>query len=254
MTVENTAKALIRWIRETGADKLGYVGPSSRKALKRILNGEDPKKTGISGTTCGAAMRAMAPSLSVKKGNSEALEKAVLSCSLPTHNTNIALEAAMALGFAIHSTASGESFEGIIDASIEGASIGRELADARLAGASSGERIRYFLKEMKILKSKEEALSFIYSVVGTSMESNEVVPASIAVFAYARKDVWLSVKMGASCGGDTDTIAAIAGLLSSLYAGEQNIPPEIVSEVVKVNALDLRKYAVMISEMFGQGD
>ncbi|MBA7635202.1 hypothetical protein ES703_42803 [subsurface metagenome] len=83
-------------------------------------------------------------------------------------------------------------------------------------GASSGERIRYFLKGMKILKSTEEALSFIYNVVGTSMESNEVVPASIAVFAYAREDVWLSLKMGASCGGDTDTIAAIAGLLSSI--------------------------------------
>ena len=53
--------------------------------------------------------------------------------------------------------------------------------------------------------------------------------------------------MGASIGGDPDTIAALAGALSAAYAlshGQSlNIPKAIVSEVLENNKLDFDRLA-----------
>ncbi len=250
VTVESTVEGLLRWMEETEAEKKGYIGPSSRNALKRILNGEDPRKAGRGGTTCGAAMRVLAPALSVKRHDLEALKNAIWASSVPTHNTNTAMEAAMALGFGYHFAASGEDFEGIIEAILEGAKIGRKMADNEFVGASTGERVRYFLPRIERMKSDEEILDFVYNVVGTTMESNEVVPAAVLIFAYAKDRVWLSIRLGASVGGDTDTIAAISGSLSCLYAKDHDIPDDILEIVVQINDLDLDKYAGMLNDMF----
>ena len=250
VTVEATVEGLLKWIEETEADKKGYIGPSSLKALKRISRGEDPRKAGVGGTTCGAAMRVFAPALSVKHHDFEALKNAIWSATVPTHNTNIAMEAAMALGFGYHFAALGTDFKGIINAILKGAMIGRGMADKEYVGASTGKRIEYLLYEIERIRSEEELLDFIYDVVGTTMESNEVVPAAVAIFAYAKENTWLAIRLGASVGGDTDTIAAIAGALSCLHAGRHNIPIRILKTIIQINALNLEKYASMLYEMF----
>jgi len=51
--------------------------------------------------------------------------------------------------------------------------------------------------------------------------------------------VWLALRMGASVGGDTDTIAALSGALCAAYAGGHNIPGPILEEALRVNNLDL---------------
>ncbi|OQX57244.1 MAG: hypothetical protein B5M49_04255, partial [Thermotoga sp. 4484_232] len=77
-------------------------------------------------------MRALAPAFSVRRGDVETLKEAVWSCSVPTHNTNIAMEAAMALGFGYHVALMGASLEEIIEAILEGAEIGRRMSDNEL--------------------------------------------------------------------------------------------------------------------------
>lgn len=248
VTVEGVVEGLLRWVRETRADEKGYIGPNSLKALRKIQAGEDPRKAGR-GTTCGAAMRALAPAFSVRRGDVETLKEAVWSCSVPTHNTNIAMEAAMALGFGYHVALMGASLEEIIEAILEGAEIGRRMSDNELVGASTGERIRYAINELKELHSHEEVLDFVYYVIGTTMEANEVVPAAVSIFLYAKDDVWLAIRLGASIGGDTDTIAAISGALSCLYARGHNIPDNIIEEVLCINNLNLSRYEKMVQKM-----
>jgi len=250
VSVEATVEALCRWIEETNADKKGYIGPSSLKALKKIQEGCDPRDAGKGGTTCGAAMRILAAALCAKQGDVEMLKEFIWSATIPTHNTNIAMEAAMALGFGYHFAALGKTFDEIISAMVQGANIGREMADSSFVGASTGERIRFALEKIKSIKSHEKLLDFVYKVIGTTMESNEVVPAAVAIFAYAKDDVWLAIRLGASVGGDTDTIAAIAGALSSLYAKSHNVPDDIVKYVSRVNQIDFAKYGRMLYEMF----
>ena len=44
---------------------------------------------------------------------------------------------------------------------------------------------------------------------------------------------------GASMGGDTDTIAALADALSTAFVGSHNIPGDILETIKHVNHLDL---------------
>jgi len=250
VTVQATVEALLHWMRETGAVEKGYIGPSSRAALEKIEKGGDPEEAGKGGTTCGGPMRVPAPSLFVRKGDYEGLRQAILDCTVPTHNTNTAVESAMAMGYALHAAASGASFEGILKAVEDGSIAGRSISNDEYVGALSGRRFTSAYSLLQGIESPEEVMSFIYEVIGTTMEANETVPAALSVFAFAGDDVWLAIRTGASVGGDTDTIAALAGALSALYRGDHNIPREIVSEVIAVNRLDLGRYGRILAEIF----
>jgi ADP-ribosylglycohydrolase len=249
--IGSTIRGLRMWIDETHPDEKGYIGPSTLKAFEALDEGKDITEVGTKGTTCGAAMRSLAPALCTKKGDISSLKEAILSCSIPTHNTNVALEAAMALGFGYHYAAVGASFDEIIESMVLGAKFGRSTGKGNFVGASTGSRIELVVAKVQEMQKPIEVIDFIYNVIGTTMESNEVVPSAVAIFAYTMENTWLSIKMGASVGGDTDTIAAIAGALSCLYAGSHTLPKRILNKVREVNNIDFRKYAQMALEMFG---
>jgi len=154
------------------------------------------------------------------------------------------------MGYALHAAASGASFEGILKAVEDGSIAGRSISNDEYVGALSGRRFTSAYSLLQGIESPEEVMSFIYEVIGTTMEANETVPAALSVFAFAGDDVWLAIRTGASVGGDTDTIAALAGALSALYRGDHNIPREIVSEVIAVNRLDLGRYGRILAEIF----
>lgn len=250
ISIRGTVNGLIKWIEETSADKKGYIGPSSLKALREIEKGTDPLEAGKGGTTCGAPMRALAAALCTEGGDYKGLMTGIYNSTVPTHNTGIALEAAMSIGFAIHNAALIGSYEEIIKASLEGAKLGRTLSSNDYVGPSTEKKISYIIREIDNLSETGEVLDFIYYVMGTGMESSDVVPAAMGIFAWARDDVWLAIRMGASIGGDTDTIAAIAGVISALYARNHNIPAPVINRVKEINNLDLENYSKKISEMF----
>lgn len=246
VTAENTADTLVRWMEETRAQEKGYIGPSSLKALKNIENGTSPLEAGRGGTTCGAPMRAPAAALCTVKSSSEVLSRAIYNCSVPTHNTNLAIEAALAVGFATAAAIEGASVREIIKAAIEGASQIESLNVPVYVGASTAWKTKFLIDELRNTEDRDKILDTIYYLNGTGLQANEVAPAALAVFSKAESDVWLAVRLGASLGGDTDTIAALAGLLSALYAGDHNIPKEILERVKRVNGLELSDYANMI--------
>lgn len=250
VSINGTVNGLIKWIDETGADKNGYIGPSSLKALKEIEKGIDPAKAGKGGTTCGAPMRAFSPALCIKGGDYSSLSNAIYNSTVPTHNTGIAMEAAMSIGFAVHNAALIGSYEEILKSSLEGARIGRTLSSNDYVGPSTEKKISYILREIENFSTSGEVMDFIYYVMGTGMESSDVVPAVIGIFAWAKDDVWQAIRMGASIGGDTDTIAAIAGGISALYARKHNIPRDVIDSVIKSNKLNLNSYAKKLSELF----
>jgi len=240
---ETTLKALRMWYEKTNPFTKGFVGPSTSSVLSGQTNVS-------SGTTCGAAMRILAVSLAIRKADVNSLRRAIFESCLCTHNSNIAIEAAMALGYAYHYAAAGASYEEILEQAIQGARVGREIAACDFVGAHTCDRIKWGVQMVKNMSSVDDVLDFIYKVIGTTMEANEVVPAAVLIFAYARENTWLAIRMGASVGGDTDTIAAIAGALSALHAKNHNIPENILDTVLKVNQLDFRKPAKMLSDMF----
>ena len=66
----------------------------------------------------------------------------------------------------------------------------------------------------------------IYTLVGTSLATQESVPAAFAVLAAEPADPWQACLLAASLGGDCDTIAAMAGAIAGACHGVTAFPPE----------------------------
>ena len=238
--VRETALCLLRWAKETDAEGKRYIGPSSLKALKLIEEGADPYKTGINGTTCGGIMRTPAAVLCTPEKDMASLVNNVLNCLIPTHNTSTALEASMAYAFAFKKAFEDASLDEIIAAALSGAEKGMENAPYRMCAASSADRIRYLQKILQDFDNEDELLDFLYSIYGTGLESEDICPAVFGIFLYAKGDVWLAIKLSASLGGDTDTIASLAAALCCAFAKGHNIPRDVLSYVTYENNLDFK--------------
>ena len=61
-------------------------------------------------------------------------------------------------------------------------------------------------------------------LVGTSLATQESVPAAFAVLAASPDDPWLACRLAASLGGDCDTIAAMAGAVGGACHGAKAFP------------------------------
>ncbi|GAA3555506.1 ADP-ribosylglycohydrolase family protein [Kribbella ginsengisoli] len=91
--------------------------------------------------------------------------------------------------------------------------------------------------------------ALLYDLVGTSLASQESVPAAFAVLAAYPDDPWLAVRLAASVGGDTDTIAAIAGAIAGACHGLDGFPAHARSTVATVNNLDLDTLATQLLQV-----
>jgi len=203
---KETADRLLRWVRESGAVEKRYIGPSSKRALEAIAAGEDPATAGQGGTTCGGIMRSLAAALfALSRGLP--LDESIQACLLPTHNTEPALAAATAYAYALaEALAGGEPWD-MEAAAGRGSLAGSSRAPWVRCGASLGARVRHFISIKQDFRDPGEVLDFIYEVYGTGLESVDVAAAALCIFFYALGDTWLCLRMGASIGGDTDTVA-----------------------------------------------
>lgn len=252
----DTALRLLRWMRESGAVEKRYIGPSSRAALDAVSRGEDPASTGTRGTTCGGVMRILAAGifhLAMSRESKASIEpglaSAVVACCLPTHNTQPALEAAMGYAFALRAALDegdnvSESTAGIdlVKAASRGALIGRRRAPGAMCAPSLAARLEHLASIMPRLPDPDDLLDFLFDVYGTGLEAIDVAAAAIGIASYCGDNAWLAIRMGASVGGDTDTIAALAGALCAARAGRHDIPAAIVAEVMSVNCLNVADY------------
>jgi ADP-ribosylglycohydrolase len=240
---EGTARCLLEWVKETKADERGYIGPTSLKALASIEAGMSPLEAGKGGNTCGGLMRTPAAVLACPDADEHGLGRAIIACCMPTHNSAAALEAALAFGFALRAAADGAAKDGVIEAGLRGALAGAAAAHDDFPNPSSAARIRLLVELSPRWKSPEEVMAFLHDVLGSGLPSWEVCPAVFGIFLHAGADAWLAVRMGASMGGDTDTIAAMAGALCAAFAGEGKLPRDIVAAVATANRLDLGRVA-----------
>ena len=245
-----TAERLLRWVRESQAVERRYIGPSSKAALLAIAEGSDPAEAGKFGTTCGGVMRSPAAILfALSRGLP--LKDSILSCLIPTHNTRPALEAAMAYARALEAILEGAGPEQAAEAACFGAAEADELVLGAFCSPSVSARLACFQTLSSRMHSPGEVLDFLYGVFGTGLDSADVATASICLYLWAPFDPWLCIRMGASVGGDTDTIAALAGMLAAASCAAlgkgHGIPADILSEVLEVNNLNLSAVAERVA-------
>jgi len=226
---------------------LGLLGPSTTKALNAILTGASIEDAGRSGTTNGAAMRITPVGVATPPGDLGLLVDRVVAASRVTHNTGIALAGAAAVAAAA-------------SAGIEGATVPEAVrfaagaADAAArrghwaAGADVGARIRWAAGLAAGL-GPELVMDIVYRLVGTSLATQESVPAAFAVATASPDDPWLACRIAASAGGDCDSIAAMTGAICGACHGVEAFPPGARSTVARVNDLRLEELAAGLLEV-----
>jgi ADP-ribosylglycohydrolase len=226
------ARRLLAWEEDMRArGSLDLLGPSTKRALDALVDGGDIAQTGRYGTTNGAAMR-ITP-VGIASPPDRLLDR-VVAASAPTHNTGLALSAAAAVAAAVSAGIDGATVAEATTVAVEAA---RRAASHGywVAGADVSTRIAWAV-------SLQPTFEVLYELVGTSLAAQESVPAAFAV-ANGFGEPWMVVRVAASLGGDTDTIAAIAGAVVGASHGVDAFPADVRRTVSAVNGLELESLA-----------
>ena len=232
------ARALLDWeasMRAKGS--LDLLGPSTRGALARVLAGESTAESGRFGVTNGAAMRVAPVGILLPADDLPALVDRVVETALATHNTGVAIAGAAAVAAAVSAAVDGAGIVEATEVAIEAARLGAKRGHWVAAGQVA-PRIRWAVGLMTTSRP-QESLDLVYQLVGTSLASQESVPAAFAVLALFPDDPWRACLAAASLGGDSDTIAAMAGAIGGAAHGVGGFPTSAVETVSRVNHLDL---------------
>jgi ADP-ribosylglycohydrolase len=232
------AERLTAWEADMRArGSLDLLGPSTRRALADLLAGGDVEHTGRNGDTNGAAMR-ITPVGIATSPQTAALVAAVEAASRVTHNTSIALAGASAVAAAVSAGVDGAGYDAAVEGAIAAATAGSQRG-RWLAGADVASRIRWAIGLVAGL-ADADACDVVQRLVGTSLATQESVPAAFALWSLHPHDPWLTCRLGASVGGDCDTIAAMAGAMSGALVGPAGFPADAVAQLEAANpGLDL---------------
>jgi len=242
LTADAVAQQLLGWEASNDNSVQLCMGPSTHQALEKLRHGIPPTETGRAGKTNGAAMRTAVVGL-MTAGHPDATLDDVVAASLPTHGTGVAIAGAAAVACAVaEATTEKATLTSILEAARWGAQEGFKRGAWAWSTPLEG-RIELAERLVREADDLQDALKDIYRYVGTDMLVAESVAAAFGVFMLAGGNPMKAVVLGANIGGDTDTIAAIAGAVSGAWQGVEAIDAGMLAQVEKVNGLDLKEEA-----------
>ncbi|MFJ3385500.1 MULTISPECIES: ADP-ribosylglycohydrolase family protein [unclassified Curtobacterium] len=227
------AEALIAWERGMAAKgSLDLLGPSTKTAVQRITEGVPVSEAGSTGTTNGAAMRITPVGITTTADDLDVLVDAVQDASRVTHDTGLGIGGAAAIAAAVSAGVDGATRAEALDVAVAAARIG-ERRGHWVAGASIAEKTAWARGYLPTVPAAER-IDVIDGVIGTSVASQESVVAALALVSLDL-DPWETLCTAASTGGDTDTIAAMAGAVLGAVHGPSAWPADAAPRVERVN-------------------
>jgi len=236
------AERLLDWERGMRAKgSLDLLGPSTKSAVERLLQGASLDDSGRFGATNGAAMRITPVGIAVDASNLDTFVDAIVDASAVTHNTSLGIASAAAVGAAVSAGINGADLPAAIRHAIAAARLG-ETRGHWVAGGSIADRTEMAIG---LLRSAAPAdrVRLLRTVIGTSVSSQESVVAALALVAVADSEAdatpWSTLCQAAGLGGDTDTIAAMAGAILGAVHGMSAWPRAEVAVLNTVNDLRL---------------
>jgi ADP-ribosylglycohydrolase len=134
------------------------------------------------------------------------------------------------------------TLEDVLTAARAGAQAGRKFGAWSWATALD-KRIDLAVRLVQESPDLESALQALYDFVGVGLDPAESVSAALGVVAAVQGDPMKAIFAGVNIGGDTDTIAAIAGGICGALHGIEALDAAMVRQVEQVNGLDLRAVA-----------
>ncbi|MDH2443969.1 ADP-ribosylglycohydrolase family protein [Amnibacterium sp. CER49] len=236
------AERLAAWeddMRRRGS--LDLLGPSTRAAVQAVLAGTPPERSGRGGTTNGAAMRIAPVGILMPPDDLGALVDRVAETCLVSHDTGVAIAGAAAVAAAVSAGVAGADADDAADLAARAARLGASRG-GEPRGTEVADRIE---RAIRLGATTPEAVlpDRIAAELGTSLATAESVPAAFAVLARFPDDPWRACRAAAALGGDTDTIAAMAGAMGGARTGPAGFPTDVAATVVARNRLELSSLA-----------
>jgi poly(ADP-ribose) glycohydrolase ARH3 len=191
----------------------GY-GRGARAVLEAMEAGQDYRQVaeryfpgGSFGN--GAAMRVAPVGLVFRDDRRRLWEQARLS-ALPTHLHSLGIEGAQLLALAVALSSRMDRFD-------------RDAFFADLLAACESASYRAKVEEAARVETADDLAR-----LGNRIEALESVPTAIASFALTPESFEQTVSNVIFLGGDTDTLAAMAGALSGAHLGAARLPARLV--------------------------
>lgn len=191
----------------------GY-GRGARVVLDAMEEGRDYQKIAESyfpggSYGNGAAMRVAPVGLLFRDDHKRLWEQARLS-ALPTHTHSLGIEGAQLLALAVALSSATDRFN-------------RDIFFMQLLGACTSEEYRAKITAGAQVQSPDDL-----AAVGNQIEALHSTPTAIASFALTPDSFESTIGNVILLGGDTDTLAAMAGALSGAYLGATRLPAHLI--------------------------
>jgi ADP-ribosylglycohydrolase len=239
---EDLARRLLAWAehaRERGS--LDLLGPSTSAAVTALVADGPLDVFGRSAATNGAAMRITPVGLVAVPDDLAALVDLVVEASRVTHYTSVAIAGAAAVAAAVSGGVNGASVAEATELGVRAAELGQQRGEW-VAGAAVCRRIPWAV-DLVDSDDQDRSVREVAELVGTSIATQESVPAAFAILALHPDDPWQACVTAASLGGDSDTIAAMTGAIAGACHGMDRWPENAVQTVREINNLDLETVA-----------
>jgi ADP-ribosyl-[dinitrogen reductase] hydrolase len=211
------------------------IGTSTRQAMQNLAHGKEWHASGIEGAEGnGTAMRAPPIGAHQNRGTERlraAAHWARIDAAI-THRSDEAKEGSAAIAVATSHLCSGGKKSDLLTTVLEHTEKSRvrfALEDIHRA-VRRGETLGGFLKTRDWLLS------------GVSSHVVQSVPAAFAMFLYS-EDFEATVKNAIKLGGDTDSVASMAGALAGAFYGYEAIPESLRTPLERqadIRAIELK--------------
>lgn len=220
-------------------------GASTQKAVTKILAGEDIYQMGKTGITCGSAMRAL-PIAMYFYNDIDALIKNTVSSCIISHNTDVAIDAAIASNITLASLINGKSK---FNAIMEGIRVTKENHGKFGEKTNEPKIYEIIQKALDSLKGKsiDEAMFYIPEKIGVKWFARETIPGAFANYIVSNTPQDSSL-LSMRCGGDNQTVPEIACSFLGAEKGTQIFPEEILRKIEEVNKIKIYEMADKLIE------
>lgn len=213
-------------------------GPSTQKAVKKILAGENVYQMGKTGITCGSAMRALPIGMYFHDDPAALIRNTIGSCII-SHNTDVAIDAAIACNVTLSNLINGRSK---FDAILEGIRAAKE--NHGKFGEKTDEPAVYEKLEeaLQALKGKGigEAMYYIPEKIGVGWFARETIPGAFANYIVSNTPQDSSL-LSMRCGRDNQTVPEIACSFLGAEKGPAIFPEKVIREIEEVNNINIGK-------------
>jgi len=250
ITPELSKEYLMKLHKKHDVFKGDVYGPSTRKAVTKILAGENIYEMGKTGITCGSAMKTLPIAMFFYDKEADLIKNTVNACII-SHNTDVAMDAAIAVNVTLASLIRGkEKFEAIA----EGMKAAKKYHGKFGAKTSEPKIYEKILIALKFLKGKtlKEAEFLIPEKIGVSWFARDTIPGAFANYIVVDNPKDSSL-LAMRCGGDNQTVPEIACAFLGAEKGPEIFDEDIIKKIESVNKVRIYEMAEkLIEKLFKQ--